>query len=438
MDQVLFSIGSVPFNLGNILAIIGIFLVFIAIYFFVDRYFLPFISKKENISKKKQRKVKTLLSLFLLFLFVDFFLRILDIKFILFNSISQSMLLEFLLIVLAIYIILWVTSNVLIHRFVAKSENKASEDFQLQAGFHSSAIKNLRWLLFCIVIIIVLRYIDWDPWFWRFDSPKEGDPNIFIRLSSIFTILIIFLLARISIWVINHLLLRRYFIRKNFDSGIIFSIHKLIEYFIYLIATILALSYLGMKIGLILGGAAALLVGIGLALQNTFADFFAGLVLLFERPVKVGDYVSFEGRPVIVQNIGLRTSKVKSRDNLNYFIPNSKLIVNSIINWSHDERYVRFEVKVGVSYGSDTRLVEEILLKAAEDHKDVLGRPKPKVIFNDFSDSSLVFILYYYSSNIYNSEWVKSDLRFAIDQLFRENNITIPFPQRDIWIRKTD
>jgi len=177
------------------------------------------------------------------------------------------------------------------------------------------------------------------------------------------------------------------------------------------------------------------MVGVGLGLQSTFADFFSGLVLLFERPIKVGDFVSFEGEFVHIQKIGLRVSKVKNRDSINFIIPNSKLINQTVINLSHDEKSVRFNIVVGVAYGSDTELVKQLLLEAAEDHKDVLKRPKPNVIFNDFANSALEFHLYYYSGEIFNTELVKSDIRFTIDRLFRENDITIPFPQRDVWMR---
>jgi small-conductance mechanosensitive channel len=110
------------------------------------------------------------------------------------------------------------------------------------------------------------------------------------------------------------------------------------------------------------------------------------------------------------------------------------MIVNSVINLSHDEKSVRFNVKVGVAYGSDTKLVESLLLKAAGEQKDILNRPEPQVIFNDFADSSLEFILYFYSNTIFNSELVRSELRFNTNEKFSNNGISIPFPQRDVWM----
>jgi len=186
------------------------------------------------------------------------------------------------------------------------------------------------------------------------------------------------------------------------------------------------------------GGAAALLVGLGLGLQQTFNDFFSGIILLFERTVELGDVLEVDGTVGTVKLIGLRTSILETRDNITVVVPNSKLVTNNVTNWSHFDKKVRFQVNVGVAYGSDTKLVKELLLKVAMENTAVLEQPSPFVRFTNFGDSSLDFELHFYSREFIDIEDVKSDLRFEIDTFFRENNVDIPFPQRTIWMGKKE
>jgi small-conductance mechanosensitive channel len=150
----------------------------------------------------------------------------------------------------------------------------------------------------------------------------------------------------------------------------------------------------------------------------------------------VGDVVELEGDVGIVKEIGFRTTKIENRDNIILIIPNSKFIGENVINWSHIEQKTRFSVDVGVAYGSDVELVKKVLLECARDHQEVTEYPKPFVRFDDFGNSSLDFQLFFWTDNAFRVENIKSDLRFAIDKKFRENKITIPFPQRDVHIKK--
>jgi small-conductance mechanosensitive channel len=196
------------------------------------------------------------------------------------------------------------------------------------------------------------------------------------------------------------------------------------------------LDTLGIRLTLLLAGSAALLVGIGLGLQQVFKDIVSGFFLLFEGNLKVGDVVELEGDVGIVKEIGFRTTKIENRDNIILIIPNSKFIGENVINWSHIEQKTRFSVDVGVAYGSDVELVKKVLLECARDHQEVTEYPKPFVRFDDFGNSSLDFQLFFWTDNAFRVENIKSDLRFAIDKKFRENKITIPFPQRDVHIKK--
>ncbi len=232
-------------------------------------------------------------------------------------------------------------------------------------------------------------------------------------------------------------ILRRYFRRKNLDIGRFYSVSRLISYVIYVIAILFSFQALGIHLSVIWAGAAALLVGLGFGLQHIFNDLVSGIVLLVEGTVAVNDVVIVEGIVGIVRAIGLRTSKVETRDKVIIIIPNSKLVSENVTNWSHNDASTRFQVKVGVAYASNIELVERLMLEACNNHPKVQHAPPAKVAFEEFGDSSLVFSVFFFSEEFLAIEFVKSDLRFAITRLFRDNGIEIPFPQRDLWIRNT-
>ena len=234
---------------------------------------------------------------------------------------------------------------------------------------------------------------------------------------------------------LTRFVLRPFFRRNGVDLGRSYAVTQIIAYIGYTTGLVAALGVLGIQFSVLWGAAAALLVGIGLGLQQTFNDFFSGLLLLIEGPVEVGNVVEVDNIIGRVVEIGLRTSKVRTRDDIMIIVPNSHLVNDNIINWSAIRSPLRFHVDVGVAYGSDTALVRRTLEEAADEHEDVLERPVPRVMFTDFGESSLDFRLYFYSQEPWKIEFTKSDLRFAIEELFRERGIAIPFPQRDLWLR---
>jgi small-conductance mechanosensitive channel len=178
-----------------------------------------------------------------------------------------------------------------------------------------------------------------------------------------------------------------------------------------------------------------LLVGLGLGLQQIFQDFISGITLIIEGTLKVGDIVEMIDEEVgRVKEISMRTSKIETRDNIILIVPNSKLINDVVINWSHIEKKTRFNVDVGVAYGSDVNLVKEILLACAGNHNQIFSSPEPRVRFTDFGNSSLDFQLLFYTNETFRVEDIKSDLRFQIDEAFRKNKVRIPFPQRDVHL----
>lgn len=219
------------------------------------------------------------------------------------------------------------------------------------------------------------------------------------------------------------------------DEGRGNSLTQILKYIVYVLGFFITIKSLGINIDLILGVFAALGLGIGFALQDVFKDLISGIIILFEGNVSVGDILEVDGLTGSVKQIKLRTSLIRTRDGIYMVIPNSRIVNEKVVNWSADNKITRFNVVVGVAYGSDVKKVESILLECAT-HEKVSTRPKPVVFFNDFGDSSLVFELHFWVLDTWNIETIKSDLRFEIDKQFRENNIQIPFPQRDVHLIK--
>lgn len=210
---------------------------------------------------------------------------------------------------------------------------------------------------------------------------------------------------------------------------------QLVRYLVYILAVAVCIETLGFDLTLILGASAALLVGIGLGLQEVFRDVFSGIVLLLEGIFQVGDVIEIEGMVGRVMQIDLRTSKVETRDGTFVIMPNSKLVTEKLINWSINRQETRFHITVGVAYGSNTELVTRILNEVAHSHPKISKTEPIWVKFEDFGESSLVFKLFFWTRSQWEIEQIKSELRYAIDAAFREEKITIPFPQRDLHLK---
>jgi small-conductance mechanosensitive channel len=259
-----------------------------------------------------------------------------------------------------------------------------------------------------------------------------------ITVASVMEIIAILLITIIVIRMVRFII-RRYAKRKQLDAGSVHSMYLIFKYIIWVIAIVLILEASGMRISIILASAAALLVGIGLGLQQLFNDLASGIVLLIEQNVKIHDIVQIEGHGEKmvgeVVHTGLRTSKVRTRDNIIVDIPNSMIVHNKLINWSQMEKKTRFHVDIGVAYGSDVQLVRKVLLDCASKHEDIAKDPAPRVRFENFGDSSLDFRVFFWTSNTFPVEFTKSDLRFDIYGALDKNGIKIPFPQRDVHIK---
>ncbi len=213
--------------------------------------------------------------------------------------------------------------------------------------------------------------------------------------------------------------------------------YQIIRYTLWVIAFGLILETIGIKVTVLVAGSAALLVGVGLGLQQTFNDVVSGMILLSERSIKIDDILEIDGDIVKIQDIGLRTSKGLNRDQISIIIPNSLITTNKVINWSHQTKHNRFKINVGVAYGSDVDSVVKVLKQCALENENVDQKDGIDVMLLNFGDSSLDFQLLFYSQEIFRIERIKSDIRKAIARKFKENDITIPFPQRDLHIKKS-
>lgn len=251
--------------------------------------------------------------------------------------------------------------------------------------------------------------------------------------------LVMLLAIGVFTWGFTWLLQKIVVERKSFselERGRRTSFFKLLQYVIWVVAILVGLDSVGFKITVLLAGSAALLVVLGLGLQEVFRDFVSGIILLFDGTIRVSDIIEVEGTVGRVTEIRLRASEMETREGIIMIVPNSRFITGSVFNWTHNHQLTRFSVVVGVAYGSDIELVRDILVNCAKQHTEVVKTPEPFVFFSDFADSQLTFSLQFFSHSVFRVEHVKSELRFAIDKAFRQNNISIPFPQRDLHIIK--
>lgn len=263
------------------------------------------------------------------------------------------------------------------------------------------------------------------------NTPINFSENISITIKQIFFVLFVILATSIVLNLIRKVLTRKLPGEDKTKFKILFNYGKWVIYLIILMATCQAI---GINITTLLVASSALLIGVGLALQTLFKDIIAGVLILLDQTLHVGDIIEIEGKVGRVEEIKLRTTRAVTIDNKVLIIPHHLYLDNSLYNWTQNGSETRENLTVGVAYGSDVNKVKELLIQAANNHKSILKNPPPLVLFNNFGDSSLDFKLIFTLDDSFLGSIPKSDLRFEIDRLFRENDITIPFPQRDVHL----
>lgn len=257
--------------------------------------------------------------------------------------------------------------------------------------------------------------------------------TIVITIGFVLLVFISFILTNIILSLFRRMVTRKL---PEDDKVKFVTVFSFSRWFIYVIVLLIAFSTVGINVNAVLAASAGLLIGIGLALQTLFQDIISGIFILIDQSVHVGDIIELEGKVGRVDEIKLRTTRAVTVDNKVLIIPNHLYLTNSLYNWTQNGTTTRESVSVGVAYGSDVQLVKKLLIEAANSHPQVLNKSETKVQFVDFGDSSLNFKVVFTLADSFNARIPQSDIRFEIDRLFRENNISIPFPQRDIHIIK--
>jgi len=229
---------------------------------------------------------------------------------------------------------------------------------------------------------------------------------------------------------------RRLFTRIGLEPGAAAAFETLVFYALAVCLVVFALwvAEIPLTVFTLAGGAIA--IGVGFGSQKIVNNFISGVILLFERPIKVGDLIEVGETFGEVENIGARSTKIKTFDNFHIIVPNGAFLDQNVINWTHADDRVRVWLHVGVAYGSPTRRVEELLLEAIRELDKAVIPPEPEVLFEDFGDNALIFeaLFWVVMRRPMDRRKTLSDLRYRVDELFREEGITIAFPQRDVHL----
>jgi len=324
-------------------------------------------------------------------------------------------------------------------RFGARlREGRGLSDLRLdQIGLLLSIIINAVLLLIGVPIVLLQFGLQWD------DITRWAGSAIFgftvggvqISLGRILVALLGFFLLIALTRMVQRWFDGKILARTQLDSGVRNSVRAGVGYIGFFLAALVAISWAGFNLSNIALIAGALSVGIGFGLQNIVNNFVSGIIMLIERPIKVGDIIALAGTEGFVRKINVRATELETFDRQSVIIPNSEVINTSVGNWMHKDSIRRIIIGVGVAYGSDIEKVRELLLATLEGDNRVATFPPPFVYFADFGSSSLDFQLRFFIRDIMETPVVQTDIRFKIDKTFRENGVVIPFPQTDLHIR---
>jgi small-conductance mechanosensitive channel len=262
-----------------------------------------------------------------------------------------------------------------------------------------------------------------------------GDSTLTIWVITYLIIILILLVYVTS--KLKNLIIHKLLAKSNIEVGVRVAVASLVRYVILFIGFIVILQTAGINLSSITVLFGALGVGIGFGLQNITNNFVSGLIILIERPIKVGDRIEVSGITGDVVKISMRATTIITNDNISIIIPNSEFVSSTVINWSHTDRDVRFNFPVGVAYREDPQNIKRLLLQVANENNGVLKQPPPDVLFDEYADSAMVFNLRVWTREYTDRPRVlKSQLYYEIYEKFKENGVEIPFPQRDIYIKK--
>ena len=281
---------------------------------------------------------------------------------------------------------------------------------------------------------LIAGVFDWIVRIWNMKLVGLGDAPL--TPGQVIVALIILLIGLMVIRRIANVVNSKLLSRFALDANALLLIDRTLRYVLIAILILLALDIVNIPLTIFtfLGGAVAIALGFGG--QALLGNFISGFILMVEKPIKLGDLIDFQGTYGKVVEIGGRCTTLRTPDNLSILVPNSKLVENPLINWTLSDFLVRSNVTVGVAYGSPTRKVEELVLRSAQENQGIQKAPPPVVLFTDFGDNSLQFVVHFWvhMKDFMDRQRVESEVRFRIDELFRENGITISYPQRDVHL----
>ncbi|MEW5925312.1 MAG: mechanosensitive ion channel domain-containing protein [Candidatus Zixiibacteriota bacterium] len=256
-----------------------------------------------------------------------------------------------------------------------------------------------------------------------------------VTVLSIGMFVLMLALFYVASMIINRIIIRRIMIRLNIEKSTRYRMLRIGHYLIMISGTVVAFQFVGIDLGGLAVIFGLLSVGIGFGLQNITSNFIAGIILLFEQPIKVGDRVTVGDTEGNVSSINMRSTTIRTLNNISIIVPNSEFISSRVTNWSHGDPKIRLVVDVGVSYDSDPDAVIKALHEVAGEHPDVIASPEPDVLLSEFADSSWSMKLRVWLANPHRYYQIRSELNQAIVAKFRKYGIEIPYPQRDLHVR---
>ena len=352
-----------------------------------------------------------------------------------YNITAWNILLVVLIIVFAVIL------RRLIHRSFKRYLINANINVEGKRVTWLRLFSQLVYVIAAYFIFLVLSINNPDVTFEKFLDHELINTKYFkLSFSHLLSILLIFFVAKAIIHFMQLVIGTRLRNRKDYDPGIEYVYLQIGKYIVYIIAIFMALRVLFTDVSAILTGSLGIFLGIGLGLQDVFKDFFAGIVLLLEGNLKVGDIVEIQdagGKDQLVAKIikiTVRTTQIQTREGNVLIIPNTKLTQESIENWSHGSELSRFSIFVGVAYGSNTEEVIRLLKQAALAHPKVKKSEGVLVRLSDFAEHSLKMELIFWADQSWDINNTKSEIRLEIDRLFKEYHVNIPFPQMDLHI----
>jgi small-conductance mechanosensitive channel len=269
---------------------------------------------------------------------------------------------------------------------------------------------------------------------WHFPLIRTG-AGIEVTVSQIVMTLLVVVVGLVFAWYLKRLLGRQ-LAKSKVDPNAALIIQRVFFYGVLVVLFITALGMLDIPVTALAFISGAVAIGIGFGAQNIINNLISGWILMSERPVRIGDLVEVDGNRGVVESIGNRSTRIRRVDGVHLMVPNSLMLERVVINWTLIDRTFRSTIRVGVVYGSPVRRVEELLLQAVREHARALAEPSPIVVFEDFGDNALIFDVFFWCEAQAERElrMIRSDIRFRIDDLCRENDIVIAFPQRDIHL----